>query len=94
MLFLFSKTYIYIGDNMFNSISNYINDKEFRFTVYENKIHIINFKRIITLEDNYISLLSQNKKINIKGINLILTKLLDNELLIKGEISNIEVLND
>lgn len=79
---------------MFNSISNYINDKEFRFTVYENKIHIINFKRIITLEDNYISLLSQNKKINIKGINLILTKLLDNELLIKGEISNIEVLND
>ena len=94
MLFLFSKTYIYIGDNMFNSISNYINDKEFRFTVYENKIHIINFKRIITLEDNYISLLSQNKKINIKGINLILTKLLDNELLIKGDISNIEVLND
>lgn len=94
MLFLFSKTYIYIGDNMFNSISNYINDKEFRFTVYENKIHIINFKRIITLEDNYISLLSQNKKINIKGINLILNKLLDNELLIKGEISNIEVLND
>ena len=79
---------------MFNSISNYINDKEFRFTVYENKIHIINFKRIITLEDNYISLLSQNKKINIKGINLILNKLLDNELLIKGEISNIEVLND
>ena len=94
MLFLFSKTYIYIGDNMFNSISNYINDKEFRFTVYEKKIHIINFKRIITLEDNYISLLSQNKKINIKGINLILNKLLDNELLIKGEISNIEVLND
>lgn len=94
MLFLFPKTYIYIGDNMFNSISNYINDKEFRFSVYENKIHIINFKRIITLEDNYISLLSQNKKINIKGINLILTKLLDNELLIKGEISNIEVLND
>lgn len=79
---------------MFNSISNYINDKEFRFTVYENKIHIINFNRIITLEDNYISLLSKNKKINIKGINLVLTKLIDNELLIKGNISNIEVVND
>ena len=79
---------------MFNSISNYINDKEFRFTVYEKKIHIINFKRIITLEDNYISLLSQNKKVNIKGNNLVLNKLLDNELLIKGNISNIEVLDD
>ena len=79
---------------MFNCISNYINDKEFRFTVYENKIHIINFNKIITLEDNYISILSINKKINIKGLKLVLIKLIDNELLIKGNISNIEVLND
>ena len=78
---------------MFNKISNYINDKEFRFTVYENKIHIINFNKIITLEDNYISILSINKKINIKGLNLVLIKLIDNELLIKGNISNIEVSN-
>ena len=79
---------------MFNCISNYINDKEFRFTVYDNKIHIINFNKIITLEDNYISILSNSKKINIKGLNLVLVKLLDNELLIKGNITNIEVLND
>ena len=79
---------------MFNCISNYINDKEFRFTVYDNKIHIINFNKIITLEDNYISILSSSKKINIKGLNLVLVKLLDNELLIKGHINSIEVLND
>ena len=79
---------------MSNILYNYINDKEFRFTVYENKIHIINFNKIITLEDNYISILSINKKINIKGLKLVLIKLIDNELLIKGNISNIEVLND
>ena len=79
---------------MFNCISNYINDKEFRFTVYEDKIHIINFNKIITLEDNYLSLLSINKKINIKGLNLVLIKLVDKELLIKGNITSIEVLND
>lgn len=79
---------------MSNFISNYINDKEFRFTVYNNKIHIINFNKIITLEDNYISLLSNKKKINIKGSSLVLLKLVDNELLVKGNISNIEVLND
>ena len=60
---------------MFNRINNYINDKEFKFTVYENKIHIVNFNKIITLEDNYISLISQNKRRNIKGNNLILLKL-------------------
>ena len=79
---------------MSNFISNYINDKEFRFTVYDNKIHIINFNKIITLEDNYISLLSISKKINIKGLNLVLLKLVDDELLIKGSITSIEVLND
>ena len=79
---------------MFNCISNYINDKEFRFTVYDNKIHIINFNKIITLEDNYISILSNSKKINIKGLNLVLVKLLDNELLIKDNITSREVLND
>lgn len=79
---------------MFKYISNYINDKEFKFTVYENKIHIINFNKIITLEDNYISIISNHKKINIKGLNLVLIKLIDNELLIKGSITSIEVLND
>lgn len=79
---------------MSNIISNYINDNEFRFTVFNNKIHIINFNKIITLEDNYISLLSTNKRINIKGNKLILLKLIDDEMIIKGNISNIEVLND
>lgn len=79
---------------MENFISNYINDKEFRFTVYDNKIHIINFKRIITLEDSYISILSTNKKINIIGMNLVLKKLLEDEMIIKGNINKIEVIND
>lgn len=79
---------------MFNTINNYINDKEFKFIVYNDKIHIINFKRIITLEDNYVKLSSTNKKILITGNNLSLKKLIDNEIIIKGNISKIEVSND
>jgi len=94
MLFLFIKTYIYIGEYMKDKLINYINDKEFRFTIYNNKIHIINFNKLITLEDNYISFLTNNKKINIIGNNLSLEKLIDKELLIKGNISKIEVFND
>ena len=48
---------------MFKSINNYINDNIFRFTVYEDKINIINYKRIISLEDNYISINTNDKKI-------------------------------
>ena len=79
---------------MKNKLSNYINDKEFKLTIYDNKIHIINFKRIITLEDNYISFLTNDKKINILGTNLSLKKLVAKELLINGNVSKIEVVND
>lgn len=79
---------------MKNKLSNYINDKEFKLTIYDNKIHIINFKRIITLEDNYISFLTNDKKINIIGTNLSLKKLVAKELLINGNISKIEVINE
>ena len=94
MLFFYVFSYTYIGDNMLNSLNNFINDNLFRFTVYENMINITNYKKIISLEGNYISILSNNKKILIKGNNLILKKLLDKEILIKGNISNIEVIDE
>jgi sporulation protein YqfC len=75
-------------------VYEYVKDNEFRFTVFDNKIHIINYKRIITLEDNYISFYSPNNKISITGNNLSLIKLLDKEMLIKGTITKIEVSND
>ena len=93
MLFFKPFSYTYIGDYMLDRLNNYINDNEFRFTVYENKIHILNYKKIISLEDNYISLLSTTNKIIIKGNNLVLNRLLDNEMLINGNISIIEVSN-
>ena len=79
---------------MLEKVYEYVNDNEFRFTVYDNKIHIINYKRIITLEENNISFYSPNNKISIVGRNLSLIKLLDKEMLIKGQISKIEVFND
>lgn len=78
---------------MLEKISNYVNDKEFRLTLYNDKIHIINYKQIISLENNYLSILCLNKKILVTGNNLILSKILDNELLIKGNINNIEVID-
>ena len=79
---------------MFNQINNYINDKEFRFTIYENKIHILNFKRIISLEENRISFQGANQKIIIEGNHFIVSKLLDQEMLIMGVIQKLEVIHD
>lgn len=94
MLFFLPKSYIFIGDIMLDRLYDYVSDNEFRFTVYENKFNAINFKRILSLEDNYISILSNTKKITITGNNFILNKLVEDELLITGNISKIEVANE
>ena len=94
MLFFTSHSYNFLGDNMLERMNHYLNDEEFRFTYFEDKIHIINYKRIIVLEDNYISFQSKNKMITIIGNNLILNRLLNNEMLISGKIIKIEVKND
>lgn len=94
MLFFFILSYNEVGDFMLERLSNYVEDNTFCFTLYDNKIHILNFKRIITLEENYISFSSQKQKINITGNNFMLKKLLQNEMLITGTIIKIEVSNE
>ena len=79
---------------MLERMNHYLNDEEFRFTYFEDKIHITNYKRIIVLEDNYISFQSNQKTIIITGNKLLLKRLLDKEMLITGTILKIEVKND
>jgi len=76
---------------MLDRLTNYINDNTFRFTVYENTIHVINYKKILILEEDRISFLSKNQKIKIEGEGLILKKILNQEMLITGKIYKIEV---
>ena len=76
---------------MLNRLKDYINDDSFKINIYKNKINIVNYLDIITLEDNRISLKYQEGMIVIKGNNLSVNKLLDNEILITGEIKSVEL---
>lgn len=76
---------------MLNRLKDYINDDSFKINIYKNKINIVNYLDIITLEDNRISLKYQEGMIIIKGNNLSVNKLLDNEILITGAIKSVEL---
>ena len=91
MLFFLINSYNWIGDKMLERLSNYMEDKKFKITIGDNYLHIINYTRIITLEKEFISLKSNQKKIIIKGKNLTLEKIKDQEMLIKGTIQLLEV---
>lgn len=76
---------------MFNRVKEYINDNEFRLTVFEDRVYAMNYLKIVSLEEERISFLTTKGRIIIKGKKLCLNKLLDDEVLISGTVSNIEV---
>lgn len=77
---------------MLRKVYEYVKDDEFRFTVYNNRIHIVNYEKITSLNDDYMLVQCVDRKISIKGDGLVLNRLLDNEVLIVGKVKNIEVL--
>lgn len=76
---------------MKETIRSYFNDLEFRYTVFSTKLHIINFTKILSLEETRISILHNNKRIIFKGNDFILNKLLDSEVIINGVVTGVEV---
>lgn len=79
---------------MIDKIRDYIKDDEFRLTIFKDRLHIINYLDILTLSNKQISVDTGDNLVVIKGENLILNKLLDNEILITGKIYTVEELYD
>lgn len=72
-------------------INNYLNDNEFRVTVFTNKIDIINYTSILDFSSTEISVKVNNKIVIVTGDDLVISKMYDDELLIKGKINNIKI---
>lgn len=71
------------------NIKDFLFDKKFKITIYDGVINIVNYEKIITLEETRISLMSSSKIITIKGEGLIIRKMLENEVLITGKYSEV-----
>ncbi|MBQ2872511.1 MAG: YabP/YqfC family sporulation protein [Bacilli bacterium] len=76
---------------LISKLDRYLENKNYELIIKENKINIINFQEIIDFSVNKISLRCDNKIINIEGKNLIIAKMLDEEILITGIITNIRI---
>lgn len=75
-------------------INNIIKNKNYEINIKLNYIHIINYIKIEDISFNNIKILLDNKIINIKGEKLLITKLDENEMLIKGLFKGIDFINE
>ena len=71
-------------------LKNFIMDNEFRMTFFENRIHVINYQELISLSDDKIRIKTTNLTITFTGTQLVLSKLLDQEIMIEGTLTKVE----
>lgn len=69
---------------------NYIFEREFRIIYLENKLDILNYSCIDHFSDEKMILRYNRGSLTIKGKNLVIAKMLDDEMLISGFIKAIE----
>lgn len=77
--------------NLMDRLSNYIYDKEMSIHIYSNRINIVNYNEISHFSTTKIIVTYNDGTIIIIGKNLVVSKLLDNEILISGEMKHIEL---
>ena len=76
---------------LINKLDRYLENKKYQIIIKENQVNIINFKEIIDFSINKITIRCENKIINVEGKNLIISKMIDEEVLVTGIIYNIRI---
>ena len=70
-------------------LSDYVNDKNFSIIYKNNRLDIINYSKILDFSDTKISVNYLDNIYIITGTNLVISKMMEEELLITGNIESI-----
>lgn len=76
--------------NLVNNFRSYLLDEEFKITMIENRVDVVNYDSIGHFDSTKVMIRYKNKILSIKGKNLVVSRLLSDELLVTGEIQTIE----
>jgi len=74
-----------------NKIDNYLNDQEYRIIIEKDYVNINNYIEILDFNSNIVSIKHNKGITKIKGKDLVVSKMLENEVLITGNIKEMEV---
>ena len=74
-----------------DGIRNYVIEQEFEIRIINNKVDVINYKDIGHFDSNKVIINYSDRSVVIKGNNLVVSKLMNDEILIGGEIKGLEL---
>ena len=74
-----------------DGIRNYVIEQDFEIRIINNKVDVINYKDIGHFDSNKVIINYSDGSVVIKGNNLVVSKLMNDEILIGGEIKGLEL---
>lgn len=77
--------------NIKNKFNNYLNDKKYKIIFTNNMVNINNYIEIIDFNTNMISIKHDSGVTKVIGKDLVVTKMIDDEILISGNIQEIAI---
>lgn len=80
--------------NIKNNIINYLFDRDYVISIYDNYIYVFNYKYLDGFNENDIKIKLVDRTLIIKGTSLSIVKITKEEVLIKGKIEKIEMIYD
>lgn len=76
--------------SIINSINSYIREEEFKVVILKNRVNVVNFKELGLIDTNKIIIKNDNQQLIIRGNDLVISKLLSDEILILGNVETLE----
>lgn len=76
--------------NLLNNVRSFLLEEEFQVHIYSGKVDIINYTNIGHFDSTKVIVYHAQGNIEIKGEKLVVSKLLNDEILVMGVIKNIE----
>lgn len=76
---------------LFQYLDRYLIDKEYKITIYLDKVHIMNYLEVEDFSDTRVVVRYDGGVSILLGTNLVVSKMQDEELLITGNLISIQV---
>lgn len=76
---------------LISKLDRFLEDKTYEIIIKNKQLNIINYSEIIDFSISRINIRCDNNIIDVEGNNLIISRMIDDEILITGNIINIRI---
>lgn len=76
---------------IFDRLNNYINENNFKITIGINYVNVVNYTLVLDFNSNLVSIKYNSGIVDISGTNLVVNKMIKDEILVTGNIENIKL---